>query len=102
MLRFPTRIALHGVAFLALGGLWSCTPAPSSVGTAAHAADESKPPAATDERRAAQPAVAAPVENLRDGEDWPWFLGPRHDGTSAETGSLEPWPQSGLPLVWER
>ncbi|REJ89082.1 MAG: hypothetical protein DWQ34_20670 [Planctomycetota bacterium] len=38
---------------------------------------------------------------LRAGEDWPWFLGPRHDGTSAESELLETWPEDGPPLVWE-
>ncbi|MBL8851970.1 MAG: PQQ-binding-like beta-propeller repeat protein [Planctomycetaceae bacterium] len=48
------------------------------------------------------PAAAPSPESLRDGEDWPWFLGPRHDGSSAESGLVEPWPESGLPLVWEQ
>lgn len=39
---------------------------------------------------------------LRDGEDWPWFLGLTHDGVSRETGLLDVWPQGGPPLVWER
>ena len=48
-------------------------------------------------------SAASPTANeLRIGEDWPWFLGPRHDGTSAESDLLEPWPETGLPLVWEK
>jgi outer membrane protein assembly factor BamB len=43
-------------------------------------------------------AIAA----LESGEDWPHFLGPRSDGTSAETGLLEQWPTNGPRLVWER
>ena len=42
----------------------------------------------------------APVEP-RDGEDWPWFLGPTHDGVSRETNLLEVWPESGPPMIWE-
>jgi outer membrane protein assembly factor BamB len=38
----------------------------------------------------------------RPGEDWPWFLGPTHDGISRETGLLESWPEKGPPLVWDR
>jgi len=33
--------------------------------------------------------------------DWPWFLGPTHDGVSAETGLLKRWPKDGPRLVWE-
>ena len=36
------------------------------------------------------------------GEDWPNFLGPRFDGTSAETGLLESWPREGPPVRWSR
>ena len=36
------------------------------------------------------------------GEDWPRFLGPRADNTSAETGLLPKWPTNGPPLVWEK
>ena len=35
-------------------------------------------------------------------EDWPQFLGPRGNNTSAETGLLEKWPIVGPPLVWEK
>ncbi len=33
--------------------------------------------------------------------DWPHFLGPTHDGVSAETGLLETWPKDGPPIAWE-
>ena len=36
------------------------------------------------------------------GEDWPRFLGPRGNNTSAETGLLDRWPTNGPPLLWER
>ena len=42
-------------------------------------------------------AAEAPV-----GEDWPQFLGPRADGTSAETGLPDKWPDSGPPQVWAK
>ncbi|HEU0010175.1 MAG TPA: PQQ-binding-like beta-propeller repeat protein [Verrucomicrobiae bacterium] len=35
-------------------------------------------------------------------EDWPRFLGPRADNTSAETGLLDQWPTNGPPLLWEK
>ena len=34
-------------------------------------------------------------------EDWPWFLGPRHDGTSAETGLQLQWPEAGPKVRWK-
>ncbi|MEM9479415.1 MAG: PQQ-binding-like beta-propeller repeat protein [Verrucomicrobiota bacterium] len=34
-------------------------------------------------------------------EDWPRFLGPRDDATSAETGILDSWPDNGPAKVWE-
>jgi outer membrane protein assembly factor BamB len=39
---------------------------------------------------------------LAAAEDWPQFLGPRSNATSAETGLLDKWPTNGPPLVWER
>jgi len=34
-------------------------------------------------------------------EDWPAFLGPRHNGTSLETRIIKKFPPGGPPLVWE-
>lgn len=34
--------------------------------------------------------------------DWPCFLGPRGDNTSAENGLLESWPSNGPPVLWEK
>ena len=34
-------------------------------------------------------------------EDWPRFLGPRHNATSAETKLLRAWPKDGPRRVWE-
>ncbi|MBI3860986.1 MAG: hypothetical protein HY290_03740, partial [Planctomycetia bacterium] len=58
-------------------------------------------------REAADPipvakAAEAPAESDRPGEDWAEFLGPRQDGTSAETGLLEEWPSAGPPVLWKR
>jgi outer membrane protein assembly factor BamB len=35
-------------------------------------------------------------------EDWPVFLGPRQNNTSAETGLLLDWPAEGPPVVWRK
>ncbi|MSU57072.1 MAG: hypothetical protein EXS35_02645 [Pedosphaera sp.] len=34
--------------------------------------------------------------------DWPRFLGPRGDNTSAETNLLERWSTNGPPIAWEK
>ena len=34
--------------------------------------------------------------------DWPRFLGPGQDSTSAETGLLLDWPEGGPPEVWRK
>jgi outer membrane protein assembly factor BamB len=36
------------------------------------------------------------------GADWPQFLGPKRDGTSAETGLATTWPRKGPPVEWQR
>ncbi|MCP4854115.1 MAG: PQQ-binding-like beta-propeller repeat protein [Fuerstiella sp.] len=35
-------------------------------------------------------------------EDWPWFLGPRHDGTSSETEIQLNWPEKGPAVIWKQ
>ena len=35
-------------------------------------------------------------------ENWPRFLGPRGDNTSAETGLLEKFSTNGVPIIWEK
>ncbi len=35
-------------------------------------------------------------------QNWPQWMGPRHDGISRETGWSADWPESGLPEVWSR
>src|SRR5262245_14448334 len=34
--------------------------------------------------------------------DWPQFLGPTRNATSAETGLLQSWPKEGPPKLWEK
>src|SRR4051794_35241992 len=34
-------------------------------------------------------------------EDWPRFLGPRADGTSAETNLIDSLPAAGARVVWD-
>jgi outer membrane protein assembly factor BamB len=33
--------------------------------------------------------------------DWPQWRGPRHDGTSTETGLLKQWPAEGPKMLWK-
>jgi len=49
-------------------------------------------------------AVSAPraLDSAPVRADWPNFLGPSHNGVSAETGLLKSWPEEGPPVVWER
>jgi len=108
------RIALNRSAAFALLCVCACSPAPSadappadidppirsaSVFVAAPEMDERSGPSGT---TTAGQTNAPDSAALRAGEDWPCFLGPRHDGTSSESGILEPWPAEGLPLVWEK
>ena len=46
--------------------------------------------------------ATAEVPLLSGGEDWPVFLGSRHNATSHETGLLKEWSSGGPPVVWER
>lgn len=39
---------------------------------------------------------------LVDAEDWPWFLGTRHDGTSTETSINLKWPATGPGILWKQ
>ena len=51
-----------------------------------------------------EPVSEKPVDlaPFQGGEDWPVFLGPRHNATSHETGLLKTWPDGGPPAVWDR
>lgn len=42
-----------------------------------------------------------PLANNAVTEDWPWFLGPRHDGVSHEKPIVNKWSKDGPPVVWE-
>lgn len=46
--------------------------------------------------------LADPADEPADkpGSDWPGFLGPFGNGTSAEKGILAPWPEKGPRIVW--
>ncbi len=44
-------------------------------------------------------AVVLAFATCASAADWPTFLGPTRDGTSAETGIVKPWPQNGLKKV---
>lgn len=35
-------------------------------------------------------------------DDWPRFLGPAGNSTSAETNLADQWPESGAPVVWKQ
>ncbi len=45
--------------------------------------------------------TSLPAQN-NPGDDWPQFLGPRANGTSAETGLLDKWPDTGPPPLWKK
>ncbi|HEY0433826.1 MAG TPA: hypothetical protein VGC95_08140, partial [Chitinophagaceae bacterium] len=48
--------------------------------------------------------LIVPTANCADGagEDWPGFLGLRHNGISGETGLIEKFPTNGPPIVWSK
>jgi outer membrane protein assembly factor BamB len=46
--------------------------------------------------------LSAVIMSAARAEDWPRFLGPRGNNTSAETGLLEKIPTNGVPIVWEK
>lgn len=43
-------------------------------------------------------SVVAPVL----GEDWPWFLGPKHTGESGETQLKPDWTEKQPPVLWKQ
>ncbi|MCK5805066.1 MAG: PQQ-like beta-propeller repeat protein [Lentisphaeria bacterium] len=45
-------------------------------------------------------AVLAVSTFVATADDWPNFLGPNHDSTSAETGLARSWPEGGPPVRW--
>ena len=47
-------------------------------------------------------ATVRAVGPVREGEDWPLFLGPLGTGISGETGLLAKWPEEGPTKLWAR
>src|SRR5262249_8502722 len=79
---------------------------PSSVGVRAAkaAANESavQSPADSGSSTEIHDPGSSRVITRTQGEDWPFFLGPRGDSTSKELGIIAPWPKEGLRVVWHR
>jgi outer membrane protein assembly factor BamB len=50
---------------------------------------------------AAVVALAVAADPVVRAADWPWFRGPEHDGTSAESDLLETWPEGGPKVLWK-
>jgi outer membrane protein assembly factor BamB len=51
--------------------------------------------------RAALVALLVTLSGVSGGaEDWPGYLGPKRDGTSAEKGLLRTWPKEGPKILW--
>ncbi len=48
------------------------------------------------------PARAEVAGTPTQGSDWPQFLGPLGTSVATEKGILTPWPEKGLPIVWQR
>lgn len=46
------------------------------------------------------PWIAIPPQTF--GEDWPWFLGPKHTGESSETGLNLDWTKEAPPTLWKQ
>lgn len=40
--------------------------------------------------------------SIGNAEDWPWFLGPRHDGTSLETDLNLDWKSNPPNVLWKK
>jgi outer membrane protein assembly factor BamB len=47
-------------------------------------------------------AIAPAAGQVKDGSDWPGFLGPLGTSVSPEKGIITPWPKDGLRVVWRR
>jgi len=81
-------------AVLLLATTPACGQSPPSPTTAGSTATSGS---TTTAGSAASPAGVA----VREGTDWPAFLGPTGDGKSPETGLLAPWPAEGPKLLWQ-
>lgn len=45
--------------------------------------------------------IAITITGHSYADDWPQFLGPKRNSTSAETGLLRSWPESGPDVLWK-
>jgi outer membrane protein assembly factor BamB len=104
---------LSGVVLL-FSLLQGCGEPDSQPATAAETKPQS-PATETDQQETARAAVAErstshlagngntdAANSVREGEDWPIFLGLRGTGVSNETDLLDEWPIGGPPLLWEK
>lgn len=46
--------------------------------------------------------VTPAIAQLKDGSDWPAFLGPQGTSVSPEKGIVTPWPKDGPKVVWHQ
>jgi len=58
--------------------------------------------AAFESKPSDQAAADISESELREGEDWPIFLGPQGTGISSEIGLAETWPKDGPPIIWSK
>ncbi|GIX03619.1 MAG: serine/threonine protein kinase [Planctomycetaceae bacterium] len=70
-------------------------------------AESAEPSSSSESSEAGQGDVTQPQPTEADivtaeGEDWPCFLGPQHNGVSKETGVWLDWPPQGPPILWHR
>ena len=82
--------------WLLLGACQTLQPSEPATGAIA------RPPAASSIEVPGERPPASLIPSDETGEDWPRFLGPRADGTSAETGLLASWPVEGPRQLWSR
>ncbi len=47
-------------------------------------------------------ALCCLIHGVACGEDWPWFLGPRHTGESGETDLKPDWTSGQPPVLWKQ
>lgn len=76
-----------------------------ALGCAQRNAAVAQPSNATDDVSVASPGgnqAAGKPATPKQGDDWPYFLGPTRDGKSRETGIISPWPAGGPRIVWQK
>ncbi len=78
----------------------SCGPA-SFIGYSSLVSNSTTAPVCSN--RAALILVLALVSSaVSASNDWPRFLGPNGNNTSAETGLIDRWSTNGLPVIWQK